>query len=235
MRPTRPPPAEAPPPLRDATGGSGSGTRTGKIARLPHALREQLNQRLQDGQPGSVLLPWLNTHPDALPILARDFAGAPISDANLTAWRQGGYQDWLRRHEKTNRIKEMAGYAARLAKADGGHLADGASAILSGQILTILEATEGRMEPEALGELIKAVTSLRQVDIAKARQGTEAAKLDLSTQALELERAKFRRQDITRFVEWSADERAKAILAGGQTSQDKTEALGQLIFGADWK
>jgi len=29
--------------------------RTGKIARLPHALREQLNQRLNDGEPGVAL------------------------------------------------------------------------------------------------------------------------------------------------------------------------------------
>ena len=32
-------------------------TRNGKIARLPRALRDELNRRLQDGQPGVRLVP----------------------------------------------------------------------------------------------------------------------------------------------------------------------------------
>src|SRR2546429_5688664 len=39
-------------------------TRTGKIARLPHAIREQLNLRIQDNQRGKSLLQWLNDLPE---------------------------------------------------------------------------------------------------------------------------------------------------------------------------
>lgn len=40
-------------------------TRTGKIAWLPRTIREQLNRRLEDGEPGSDLVAWLNALPPA--------------------------------------------------------------------------------------------------------------------------------------------------------------------------
>jgi hypothetical protein len=35
-------------------------TRNGKIARLPKAIRDQLNKNLEDGMPGCRLVDWLN-------------------------------------------------------------------------------------------------------------------------------------------------------------------------------
>ena len=37
--------------------------RTGKIARLPDDIREQLNRRLNDGEKGKKLVMWLNSLP----------------------------------------------------------------------------------------------------------------------------------------------------------------------------
>ncbi|HVY69572.1 MAG TPA: hypothetical protein VHH73_06560 [Verrucomicrobiae bacterium] len=70
-------------------------SRTGKIARLPRAVRDQLNQRLDDGEQGPELLAWLNGLPEVREILARDFEGKEINAQNLSSWRQGGFQDWL--------------------------------------------------------------------------------------------------------------------------------------------
>src|SRR5712692_3098289 len=39
-------------------------THKGKIARLPLAIREQLNRRLQDGEIGKELVVWLNAAPE---------------------------------------------------------------------------------------------------------------------------------------------------------------------------
>ncbi|MGO8696966.1 MAG: hypothetical protein ACLQVY_04515 [Limisphaerales bacterium] len=39
-------------------------TRNGKIARLPLAIRQQLNQRLQNGELAQDLLSWLNHLPE---------------------------------------------------------------------------------------------------------------------------------------------------------------------------
>ena len=38
-------------------------TGNGKIARLPRAIRDELNRRMDDGQTGKELLPWLNGLP----------------------------------------------------------------------------------------------------------------------------------------------------------------------------
>ena len=69
-------------------------TRIGKIARLPHSIREQLNLKLHDGVPAKSILPWLNSLPEAKAILA-DFDNCPISKQNLSEWKQGGHRDWL--------------------------------------------------------------------------------------------------------------------------------------------
>ncbi|HVY70426.1 MAG TPA: hypothetical protein VHH73_10890 [Verrucomicrobiae bacterium] len=69
--------------------------RTGKIGRLPRAIREQLNQRLHDGEQGPELLDWLNALPEVQAVLAAEFDGKPVNAQNLSSWRQGGYEDWL--------------------------------------------------------------------------------------------------------------------------------------------
>ena len=74
-------------------------TRTGKIARLPKNIRDQLNHRLQNGQQGPEILAWLNALPTVHRVLRAHFAGQPILQQNLSQWRQGGYADWLRHQE----------------------------------------------------------------------------------------------------------------------------------------
>src|SRR6266851_3736908 len=43
--------------------------RTGKIARLPHPIREQLNRRLESAEAYEPILNWLNTLPEAWPVI----------------------------------------------------------------------------------------------------------------------------------------------------------------------
>jgi hypothetical protein len=68
---------------------------TGKISRLPREIREQLNQRLDDGEPGNRLVAWLNGLPAVQALLAAEFGGAAINEQNLSNWKQGGYRDWI--------------------------------------------------------------------------------------------------------------------------------------------
>ena len=60
--------------------------RQGKIARLPKAIRDELNRRLANGRAGREVLAWLNALPETQAVLA-EFDGKPISDPNLTRWR----------------------------------------------------------------------------------------------------------------------------------------------------
>jgi hypothetical protein len=64
-------------------GKSGRG-RNGKIARLPDAVRETLNERLRDGEPYEPLLTWLNSLPEVRASLQKHFDGAPIVEQNLS-------------------------------------------------------------------------------------------------------------------------------------------------------
>ena len=59
-------------------------TRLGKIARLPRAVREQLNHRLADGEMGKRLVEWLNTLPVVHAVLTAEFGGRAINEQNLS-------------------------------------------------------------------------------------------------------------------------------------------------------
>jgi hypothetical protein len=82
-------------------------TRVGKIARLPKGIRDELNRRLEDGKQGPELLAWLNALPEMKELLEKDFAGQPVSRSNLSDWRRGGYQDWLKLQVWEGRIRTV--------------------------------------------------------------------------------------------------------------------------------
>jgi uncharacterized protein YdaU (DUF1376 family) len=73
--------------------------RRGKIARLPRAVREQINVLLDDGLEAAEILPWLNDLPHVRQIITERFNGVPVSEQNLSGWRQGGFQEWLLHRE----------------------------------------------------------------------------------------------------------------------------------------
>src|SRR4030095_11593164 len=74
--------------------------RIGKIARLPRSVREELNQRIEDGEPAGVLLEWLNSLPVTQPVVKDYFEGRAITEQNLSVWRQGGFVEWQRNCER---------------------------------------------------------------------------------------------------------------------------------------
>ena len=76
-------------------------TRNGKIARLPLAIREELNARLRNGDNGNKLIVWLNGLTEAQAVLASEFDGKPLCKQNLSRWRKGGFADWLRQQAPT--------------------------------------------------------------------------------------------------------------------------------------
>jgi len=226
--------------------------RQGKIARLPEAIRAELNQRILDNQPGRVILKWLNELPD----LGDDF-----NDTNLSNWRTGGYLDWLNRRERILRTKEMASYSVKLAESCGGKLSEGAAAILSGRILEMVETLDSLIEvgrdsvepsktdtkqiasaAEALAGLAESLSSLRTGDQNNVRLRQNDEKLELLKQKLaqaqetiELAKKQFMRQYARDFEKWFNDNRVKGILATTESTDAKTEKLGQIIFGEDWK
>jgi hypothetical protein len=71
----------------------------GKIAKLPPAIQEQLNQRLEKHEPASTILPWLNSQPEVKEVLKAEFNGARISQQNLSEHRRRAFREWQDRLE----------------------------------------------------------------------------------------------------------------------------------------
>jgi len=91
-------------------------TRNGKIAHLTDDIREQLNLRLLEGETAAELAAWLNALPEVQSVLNSQFNGAPISEVNLTHWRQGGYLQWRTERECFDSARALADGDCDLAK-----------------------------------------------------------------------------------------------------------------------
>src|SRR5689334_18390557 len=96
-------------------------TRKGKIARLPRAVRDELNRRLQDGEPGTQLVAWLNELPQVKQVLEVQFDGRPITESNLSDHKAGGHQDWLTQQEEMELARELTADGEELAASTDGH------------------------------------------------------------------------------------------------------------------
>lgn len=112
-------------------------TRNGKIARLPKEIREQLNRRIENGWRGAKLVNWLNALPEVKEMLRDEFNGRAISEVNISRWREGGYEDWLRHQgtqeqirwvvERSDDVNEVEGnehLCERLARVAAAELAE---------------------------------------------------------------------------------------------------------------
>ena len=163
-------------------------TRIGKIARLPIEIREKLNCRLQDGEPGEDLLRWLNRLPKVRKVLAAQFGGRPINKQNLSDWRLGGYRDWERAEEDRARLDRLTD-TIRLAKSDDeSPLSERLAAALLVRLARALDDLEDESLSPAqrwarLRQMLREVAAMR-------REDHRAAKLDLEKDRWWLEREK---------------------------------------------
>lgn len=155
-------------------------TRNGKIARLSREIREQLNARLRDGEPGVRLVEWLNGLEPVRQVLVQDFEGREISEQNLSEWKQGGYRDWLTRQETLACAQELAADANELTGAVEGSLTDHLAVVLSSRYAGVVSGWNGEMTDEFRRKL-RALRMLRE-DIVELRRGdhhAERLRLDL--------------------------------------------------------
>ena len=204
--------------------------RTGKIGRLPVAIRNEVNRRLHANEPGPVLLRWLNKQPAVLQVLDEYFHEQPVSAQNLSEWRQGGFQDWLKRQEQSERIKDLAGFALSLGEAAGGNISDGTAAILGGKIMLKMEA----LADEDIGDAVKQVALLRMGDHEAQKMGIRKKVLEQRDAMIDLNKKKFQRTTCELFLKWAEDDRAKKVIDGRGSNAEKIEQLGQVMFGEDW-
>jgi hypothetical protein len=153
--------------------------RKGKIARLPRPLRHELNRRLADNEDGGVLLNWLNALPEVKAVLARDFAGEPISKQNLYEWRQGGFLEWQARQDLLEHMRDFAADAEELDAATNGRLLDGMATAVAVRYATTIANWDGT-DNEAIRGQLRILRSFSQDIIAlrRSHQGAVRLKID---------------------------------------------------------
>jgi hypothetical protein len=152
--------------------------RRGKIARLPRAVREQLNVRLDDGLEAAEILPWLNDLPEVRRIIANRFDGVPVSAQNLSGWRQGGFQEWLLHRElldSASQTRENVEELNEVADSDSGDgiprpLAD----CLVAQVTLRMTAFMSRWNGEAGDAKLMTLLRIGQFSLKLQRAGYQA-------------------------------------------------------------
>jgi hypothetical protein len=155
----------------------------GKIANLPSEIREELNYRLSEGEPGTELVEWLNAKPEVIKVIAERFDGRPISEQNLSQWRTHGYRQWHAYHVVLDELDTTSEHSEEIA----------ATGINCEKLLLSLTASYAEMlqrwiitpcdemtyKLAVFKNITHATLALRRAEIQKARLELDARRLDL--------------------------------------------------------
>jgi hypothetical protein len=168
-------------------------TRNGKIARLPQAVREELNQRLQNGESGTSLCAWLHSLPEVQAVLRREFGGRPINAQNLTEWRYGGYAEWLAADEARALARDL-GHEMLAEPEESRKVPTEMLALsLAGQYLIATRLLREERDPKEEWRLLREMTSdvakLRNAELSRKRLELQQRLLTLQSKDLEFRKA----------------------------------------------
>src|SRR5580658_7093048 len=139
---------------------------TGKIARLPHSIRQALNERLREDAPYDEILCWLNALPAVRQVMEARFGGAPITKENLARWRHGGYAFWLANETAKEAIAFMDGACKGIDQSQRdaltGQIALLVTARMAVELRKFHEMPEGPAKSEAWEKLVRTLVLLRR-------------------------------------------------------------------------
>jgi hypothetical protein len=173
--------------------------RTGKIARLPLAVREPLNQRMLDGQEGKALVEWLNSLPEVQAILAAQFQGRPIREQNLSEWRKGGHQTWKAEKNTQQKLTSLLEKISGLEGVAKDGLTHKLAFYLTTRIAMELQrlelAPDGAEKAKAMRELTANLVALRRGDLELERLRLQREKYGL--------RQKTEEERVEEFWQWA--------------------------------
>jgi hypothetical protein len=155
----------------------------GKIANLPSHLRDELNYRIADGDPGNELVTWLNSHPEVARVISERFDGTPISEQNLSEWRKRGYQKWLAHRNMFDESNALSDNAEGIAETGIDcdklllTLTAAYAEMIRNWIVTPCEQMTYKLA--VYKNLTNGVIALRRAEIQKVRLEIERERLEL--------------------------------------------------------
>jgi signal transduction histidine kinase len=165
-------------------------TRNGKIARLPRAIRQELNRRLDDGEQGKKLVAWLNGLPEVQAVVAAEFGGKPIREQNLSEWKQRAYRDWVAQQQAREVVERLNEDAAEWDAESRAPLTNILSRWLAARYAVAtrrVSETRGPKGWRLLREMCGDIVELRKGDHSRER-------LQIDRERLKLEKEKSEKQ-----------------------------------------
>lgn len=161
-------------------------SRQSKIARLKKVHRDALNNLIQDGAMARTIMNFVAGLAEAG---EQDADGNPvreINDANLSTWRAGGYQDWLKTRERIEDMAAKREFAQDIVKSGEGAAIQEASLNIAAsqlfELLTDVDLTglkdKLRDKPEIYPEVIRSLAPIAKaaLDIEKFRDNVRQRK-----------------------------------------------------------
>jgi hypothetical protein len=117
-----------------------SNARTGKIARAPFDVRTRANELLRDGAKASAVIKFLES---------RDIFG--VNEQNVTNWRDGGYQDWLKEQSRLDDMRAKREFAMEIVRQnEGSKIHEAGLNMAASQIFELLEDFDAAAMRESL-------------------------------------------------------------------------------------
>ena len=134
-------------------------THVGKIGRLSKYFRDEIGRRIEDGEPGRDIVKWLNEHSRVQEILKEQFGGRPITEQNLSEWKQTGHPEWLRREEARLFVTRLTEQSDDLDEATDGHeISDRFASVLAAELARLaMTLLENETDPEKRWQLLCSV------------------------------------------------------------------------------
>jgi hypothetical protein len=212
-------------------------THTGKIGRLSKDRRYELAQRIEDGQPGTEIVNWLNAQPDVREILDAQFAGRPISEQNLSDWKQSGHLEWLRRQEAREAALNLVERADDLDETTQNRdLSDRFATVLASEMTRLAAALlEQETDPEKrwqrLCQIHRELSQLRRDDHRAAHIAIQRERWDLDVarehhEEAQRQKAANKELMIDMLLEGKyKKENADLLYGGGESGRKKAEML----------
>jgi len=174
-------------------------SRDARIARLPECIRREVNRHLEKVETGQQIADWLNTLPEVNALMAAEFDGQPIIEANVVTWELGGYGNWKAHQEALEAAVQFGEDAAEITKAAGGQLADHLALCLTARMAVVLreppsEGDDTGMQLQRLRQLCADVVALRKGDHNAQWLRIEREKLDSELREFEEQETARKRQ-----------------------------------------
>jgi hypothetical protein len=189
---------------------------TGKIARLPEAIRTELNERLFENTESSYeIVQWLNSLEPVQKVLKKHFHGQAITEDNLSRWRQGPFLNWLQERATLRTVSALAAASAGMKVDELEDLNKKLSIVLSARLAAELLRydfmDEGESKSAAWRDLVTSFLALRRADFYGTKVEEERKKA-----ALELEQMREREAATRPLSEEEKEDRINQIMGAGR-------------------